>query len=164
MDAPAQDLEENGVVQTLKTLADIALNEPTGARPEMPDFRQGSMTAPTRPEAARTSAELRLIIRLQDQPYHFLEEFITPGRKAEGPSLPIRLGDRDPPPWLPAIAFRTDHGNDALDFRQTIGRVESGSDLELWIRSGQNVFRENQKHLGVVHDNDFTADLFCRFR
>ena len=80
MDAPAQDLEENGVVQTLKTLADIALNEPTGACPEMPDFRQGSMTAPTRPEAVRTSAELRLIIRLQDQPYHFLEEFITPGR------------------------------------------------------------------------------------
>ena len=116
MDAPAQDLEENGVVQTLKTLADIALNEPTGARPEMPDFRQGSMTAPTRPEAVRTSAELRLIIRLQDQPYHFLEEFITPGRKAEWPGLPVRLGDGDPPHWLPAIAFRTDHGNDALDF------------------------------------------------
>src|SRR5947199_8328376 len=112
MDAPAQDLEENGVVQTLKTLADIALNEPTGARPEMPDFRQGSMTAPTRPEAVRTSAELRLIIRLQDQPYHFLEQFITRGRKAEWPSLPVRLRDGDTPHWRPAPPCRTGPCND----------------------------------------------------
>ena len=78
------DLQQKVPINVVKTSADISLNKPDRPFPRVHDLNQSSMTSPVWSEPMGMGTELRLVIRLQDEANHFLQEFVRPGGNAKG--------------------------------------------------------------------------------
>src|SRR5438270_13133669 len=87
MDALAQRPDEQFVIKAVKTLGDVALNEPRCSMPVVVDFPERSVTSALRTEAVGVWAELRFVIRSEDHAHHFLQQLIRPGGHAQWPFL-----------------------------------------------------------------------------
>src|SRR6185437_3514592 len=59
------------------------------------------MAAESAPETEAERAELRLVVSLQDELDHLLDQFVRPGGYPQGTRLAVLLGDVDAPDWLP---------------------------------------------------------------
>jgi hypothetical protein len=79
-------------------------------------------------------AELRFVIRLQDEAYYFLQQFVGPGGQAKRAQVfAVFLGDVDPSHWRPAIPFAAQGGDHGIDFRQ--GHAIDGVGRRAWSQS-----------------------------
>jgi site-specific DNA recombinase len=112
-----QDRQHDRMVKPVKTLRDIPFDEPHGALPFL-DLCQGGMTPMRGPKAVGESAELRLVVRLQDGAHHLLQQLVRPGRESQRALLRgVLLRDVDSPDWRPPITLLSERIDDRLDFR-----------------------------------------------
>src|SRR5262245_29009764 len=68
--------EEDIVAETAEAVGDVSLGKPHGPGPGLLYFPQRGMTASPFPETVRPARELRLVIRLQQEPHYLAGELI----------------------------------------------------------------------------------------
>ena len=87
------------MAEFIKTLRDVSLNLPRGSCPELVDFPQRGVASTPWAKTVRMVTELRFVVRLKDEAYHFLHQFIAPHRHAKRPVFPVFLGNVRPSCW-----------------------------------------------------------------
>src|SRR6266566_8842969 len=104
------------MIQPVETLGDVSLDEPRRAPPPGVDRLQGGVRSPAWTETMGAVGEPRLVVRLQQQAEHLLQQFVRPGRQPER-ALLVRslLLDVDPPHRCPPVALRPERTDDRLD-------------------------------------------------
>ena len=85
VDMLRQDAFQNRVIQTIETRGDIALDKPSRPCPRMSDIVKCGVTPPTWPEPVCVWAKGWLEVGIEDETDDFLQQFIRPGWKTEGP-------------------------------------------------------------------------------
>src|SRR5919199_533977 len=103
MERLAQDRQQDLVVEAVKALRNVALDEPGGPQPRLLKLPERMMAPASSAEAIRPLGELRLEVRLQDEADHLLQQLVRPGRDAERAYLPVLLGNVRPSDWRPPI-------------------------------------------------------------
>jgi len=114
----AQDGQQDLVVQSFKTLGNVALDEPVGTLPSGFHFAQCSVTAASGSETMGVPTKLGVVIRIEDRAYYLLEQLVGPGREAQRAQIPVFLRDIRPLHWRPSIAFMPQIGDERVDFVQ----------------------------------------------
>src|SRR3954465_14930080 len=71
-------IEKKGSVKK-RPLGDVGVHEPLRANPAVVDLVQRSVAAAGRAEAVRGRAELRLVVGLEDEAHHLLQQPAPPG-------------------------------------------------------------------------------------
>src|SRR5712691_2689761 len=115
LDLLRQDRQHDLMVKTPETVRDITFDKPGCPGPRFRHLAQRGVAATSATETVRTAGELRLVIRLQQEPDHLANQLIRPGRHSEGPFLPVFLRDADPPHGLEPVALVAHRINDAAD-------------------------------------------------
>src|SRR5215210_273654 len=107
------------MIQAAEAVRDVPLYEPSRTAPLTLDLRERGVAPTTRPETVRSVAELRLVIRLQDEADHLLHQLVRPRRDTERAQL-VRAWflDVDAPGRPPPVAFVTQSARDRLDLGQ----------------------------------------------
>ena len=90
-----QDRKQDLMIQRPVAVRDVSLDEPHGPGPGIAYLPQRGVAPTPFPEPVRPARERRLVIRLQQEPYHLADELAGPVRQAEGPELPVLLRDVD---------------------------------------------------------------------
>src|SRR5690348_2246887 len=104
------------MVQGPETVGDVALDEPHRPVPLVIDLLQGGMAPAAWAETVRTVRELRLVVRLQQQADHLLQQLVRPRRQPQRTllrrSLLLDIGasHRGPP-----VTLLTERADDRLD-------------------------------------------------
>src|SRR5579883_1262373 len=106
----------NRVIKRVKTLFYVALDEPFGACPSMPDRAECAVTSPLRPKPVRMTAHLRFVVGFKDEAYYFLQEFICPCWDTKRAQFSIFLWNMRSPHWCPLKPFITKIINELFNF------------------------------------------------
>src|SRR5207244_5210724 len=77
-DVLTEDVQQDRVIDIIKTSFDVTLDEPFGPVPHPFDTLQGGVAPASRPEAVRVVGESRFVVRFQKGADHVLQEFIRP--------------------------------------------------------------------------------------
>src|SRR5262249_44438162 len=94
------------MVEAPEAVGDVTLDEPGRPFPGVDHLAERGVTSPAGTETVGSVGERRLVVRLQQQPDHFTDEFIRPGRQTQGSCLRrILLGDIDTPCRLESVAL-----------------------------------------------------------
>jgi hypothetical protein len=102
-----------------KAVGDVTLDEPHRSPPLVVDLQQGTMTPAAGAEPVGAVGELRLVVRLQDQAEHFLQQLVRPGRQSQRTLLARSLLlDVAAPHRSPPVALLTEHADDRLDLAE----------------------------------------------
>src|SRR5262249_988550 len=109
-------LHQHVVVDRVEALGDVPLDEPLGSVPGG-DFMEGVVAAQAGPEAEAVLAELRLVVRLQNQLDRLLNEAIPPARDPERTRATALLRDVNAPHGLPGPVAVLERLRDLLDLR-----------------------------------------------
>lgn len=167
------------MIDVVKALLDIPLDEPLRPLPNPVDGPQGGVTPTTGPETVRVFAELRLVVGFQDGSHHLLQQFVRPRRDAEGSCLPIGLGNVDPPNRGPSETLVSNRFDDRSDLLQghpihglvrrafghrTLVAVDAtiGTEVEVWVIEPSidilqvqsfpaSLLNDRQRRFGVLH-------------
>src|SRR5215213_9420500 len=95
-----KDREEYLVIQTAEAVGDVPLDEPSRALTRPLDLRERRMATPSRTETVGSVAELGIVVRLQDEADHLLQQLVREGREPERARLLRALFlDVDAPRW-----------------------------------------------------------------
>ena len=106
------------MIQTVETGRNIAFYQPGGACPAVVNRREGSVTTARRTEPVGLVGELGLVIRLQNEANHFLQQFARPGRETQWSHFPVLPGNVRPPDWRPSEPFEAQSPDDGVDLCQ----------------------------------------------
>src|SRR6266487_5133624 len=119
-----QDRSHDRMVERPETVGYVALDEPGRAPPSGTDALQRGVTAPARTETVGVAGELRLVIRLQQQADHFLQQLVRPRRQVQRTLLAGMsfLVDEHTSCWGPPVTLMAERIDDRLDLAQ-IGRA-----------------------------------------
>ena len=114
-----QDRSHDRMVQGPETVGDVALDEPHRPAPLVIDLLQGGVRPATWAEPVGAAGELRLVVRLQNEADHFLQQLVRPRRQPQRTlfrcSLLVDVGasHRGPP-----VLLLAERGDDRLDLAE----------------------------------------------
>ena len=118
VDLLSQNRQQDLMVKSVETLADISFYEPGCASPRVVNFQQSSMTSVFWTKTMGMVRELRLVIGIQDRPNDLLEQLIGPCWKSERALFHRAfLLNVHAPHRRPSKALMTQRVNGCLDFR-----------------------------------------------
>jgi len=79
VNAFGQDIDQHLMRELVEELGHIQLDEPRRSYPAVVDLLQCGVAAMAAPKPVRVGRELRVIVGVQDQPEHLLQQLIGPG-------------------------------------------------------------------------------------
>ena len=103
------------MVDVVEATGDVSSNEPCGARPGAGYLREGRVASTVGPEAVRPVAELRFVVRLQQETHHFLQYLVRPRGESEWPPLPVGFRDVYAAGRSPSVALEAKGLDDRVD-------------------------------------------------
>src|SRR6266536_2151726 len=118
VDAFSEDAKQDLMIQSVEKLSDVKLEKPGRAGPGVVHLAQRGVAATAPTETMGVLGELRVVVGVQDEPEHLLQQFVRPGGQSERTPFPVRLRDVRPPDRRPAIPLEAHGVDDGIDLRQ----------------------------------------------